>query len=414
MTRWQWLGRAVAFAGAIVLIAWLSDATDAQSGPGYGRNSVCPGQPYLEGWGHYSPGWRQWPGRPRLEQVNPRAVDAGVVPTPPGHEQMPLPKTIVPQSPEGTGLQPPTSTKTEEVLPPTILPSEKTLQGPESGTAPGKPSEEKKQPGSTTEPGTPPSLPPLDLKEPNTPPADTAPPSLPNLEELPKSEPAKKPASEQPAKPVEKPKATTPEQPAKQRGSRWESPGAGGRQTASVATPSAVRAVNEKALGVLAVGGEPERNAPRLAAYQTDAVPATAAGPLDRRVERAVYMAGQSPADAEAGLLPVPTEALGGYCPVELTRNGRWVAGSVQWTVVYEGAIYRLSGTQQRQQFLANPIAYAPVQSGKDVVASAREHRVVRGQPAYCAMYNGRLYMFSSATSQAEFNRNPQQYAVKK
>ncbi len=107
----------------------------------------------------------------------------------------------------------------------------------------------------------------------------------------------------------------------------------------------------------------------------------------------------------------MPRVALGGYCPVELSRHGRWAPGDLRWTVVYKGWIYRLSGAEQRQQFLADPDSFAPVNSCNDPVLSVDEHRTVAGQTAYCAVYDGRLYMFSSAATQAQFNRNPQRYA---
>ena len=106
--------------------------------------------------------------------------------------------------------------------------------------------------------------------------------------------------------------------------------------------------------------------------------------------------------------------ALNGYCPVELSRSGRWVLGDLRWTVVHQGWIYRLSGAEQRQQFLADPDRFAPVNSGNDVVLSADRNRVVPGQTAHCAIYNGRLYMFSSADTQAEFNRHPERYVAGK
>lgn len=104
--------------------------------------------------------------------------------------------------------------------------------------------------------------------------------------------------------------------------------------------------------------------------------------------------------------------AIGGYCPVELVTNGRWARGDQQWTTVYNGCIYKFSGASQRQQFMANPEAFVPACSGADVVLGVDEQRTVPGQVAYCAMYNGRLYMFSNAATQMQFNKAPQRYAV--
>jgi YHS domain-containing protein len=175
------------------------------------------------------------------------------------------------------------------------------------------------------------------------------------------------------------------------------------RQAAAVATGR-----EPWAGGVVLPAGrlEPERNAALPGAYRADSI---ASAPPDwqaSRVEPAAY--------ATAEPTAVPTVALGGYCPVELARNGRWVPGDLRWTVVHEGRIYRLSGAQQRQDFLANPAGFAPVNSGNDAVLLVDQNRTVAGQPAYCATYDGRLYMFSSADTQARFNSNPQRYAAGK
>jgi YHS domain-containing protein len=131
-------------------------------------------------------------------------------------------------------------------------------------------------------------------------------------------------------------------------------------------------------------------------------------------VEPVAYVMAESAAPpGEAVAVDVPPVALGGYCPVELARNGRWVTGDVRFTVVHKGHIYRLSGPTQRKQFLADPDALTPVNSGQDPVLAVDEHRRVPGEAAYCATYNGRLYMFSSAATQAKFNRIPQRYAVR-
>ena len=106
--------------------------------------------------------------------------------------------------------------------------------------------------------------------------------------------------------------------------------------------------------------------------------------------------------------------SLHSYCPVELTRNGRWTPGDLRWTVVHNGLVYRLSGPAQRQQFLADPEAFAPAYSGNDPVLAMDQHRTVPGQAAYCTTCNGRLYMFSSAATQSQFNSDPQRYAVGK
>jgi YHS domain-containing protein len=45
---------------------------------------------------------------------------------------------------------------------------------------------------------------------------------------------------------------------------------------------------------------------------------------------------------------------------------------------------------------------------------SVTKNSSVPGQTAYCATYNNRLYMFSSETTQAEFNRSPERYVTRR
>jgi YHS domain-containing protein len=105
-----------------------------------------------------------------------------------------------------------------------------------------------------------------------------------------------------------------------------------------------------------------------------------------------------------------PPMAMKGYCPVELSRNGRWVQGDPRWTAIHQGIIYRLSGEEQRQQFLAHPEQFVPGNAGNDPVISVTEQRNVPGELNYCAAFKGRLYMFNSPATQAEFQKHPEQF----
>jgi YHS domain-containing protein len=124
--------------------------------------------------------------------------------------------------------------------------------------------------------------------------------------------------------------------------------------------------------------------------------------------------AASGPSAATTMRVAVPNVALNGYCPVELVRNGAWVRGDPRWTVIYQGSIFRFSGAAQQQQFTADPNAFVPVGSGSDVVLRVDEERTVPGQVSHCAIYNGRLYMFSSTATQAKFNVSPERYAAGK
>ncbi len=129
--------------------------------------------------------------------------------------------------------------------------------------------------------------------------------------------------------------------------------------------------------------------------------PAPSAQPAAQAIRQTAHLA---PASGRA----IP--ALEGFCPVELVRNERWVAGDPRYPAEYRGRIYFLSGPAQQQEFLANPERYVPCHSGIDPV-TLLEGAPRPGQTDYCAVYDGRLYMFSSPDTLARFRQDPRRYA---
>jgi len=103
--------------------------------------------------------------------------------------------------------------------------------------------------------------------------------------------------------------------------------------------------------------------------------------------------------------------ALDGFCPVELGKNERWIKGDARWTEVYQGVAYMFSSPVQRECFLIDPERYVPAFSGRDPVLLRENSQSVPGRLEHCATYNGRLYIFSSASSLARFHQEPQRYA---
>jgi YHS domain-containing protein len=51
-----------------------------------------------------------------------------------------------------------------------------------------------------------------------------------------------------------------------------------------------------------------------------------------------------------------------------------------------------------------------PVNGGNDPVIAAKERRNAPGEVSYCAEFKGRIYMFTSAATQAEFQKNPERF----
>jgi len=129
----------------------------------------------------------------------------------------------------------------------------------------------------------------------------------------------------------------------------------------------------------------------------------------DSAVVRSEAQIDASSNDSRRDAMPL---AVDGFCPVELSLHGRWVQGDPRWTVVYKGFIYRLSGSVQRQEFLANPEKFIPANGGFDPVVSVTQRRNVPGQVNFCAAYKGRIYMFSNAATQDYFRNNPEPYLI--
>jgi hypothetical protein len=416
MTRWQWFG-AMTFGGAILLTLWLSSTIWAQQPRlEYPLPGPCSCVPNVLHFGHFEPTWRRWPGEERIEQINPHAPTSEVLRTPEGREIVPPPKATTPQQPplgQPPQQQPPAREEGGLPLgagglilptPGTNLPT--TPGGSENKPGATKPSIEGELPGLGPEP---------EVGKPSTTTPSAKPPAPP--EKAPGVNPPKSP--EKPATSSmweNEPKSGTPFGV----GAAYSTPPANARSDRRDVWRSnnrpfvrAVGGTKTDAVAVVAGKMEPERNVSLSGAYRADTIGVTtqSAG----QVEPAAYaFAESSPKPAALDRPALPSVVLDGYCPVELSGSGRWVLGDLRWTVVHRGGIYRLSGAEQRRQFLANPDRFAPANSGNDAVLSATRNCSAPGKTAYCAIYDNRLYMFSSEATQAEFNRTPQLYAAKR
>lgn len=390
------------------------------AGPRQDYPRPCPNNcvPNAGNFGYFPTTWRQWPGESRLEETNPRAVGAEVLPTPPGEEHLPTPRgmaapqppSAVPERqappPSGTELLPPPG----GVLPPLgsgILPPqepEEPLKSPiEGGGLPGLPVEPDQ-----------PLIPPFDRGKMPDPSSDFGVPSAPSPTDA--TAPKEKSPPKEESQPKEQPKPNnSPNLPP----SETTPPKAQLKSSQPIATTGVLLQDRKVQRGneVTLIGDQQPTWHPLTApVHFANPIAATAITSPVGIVEAAAYVTAESAADVEVGSdnITAPPLALNGYCVVDLIRSGRWTLGDLRWTVVRGGHTYRFSGAAQRQQFLANPEAFMPTYSGNDPVRARDEHCIVQGQLAYCAIYNARLYMFSNPDTQAQFNKNPQRYAVGK
>ncbi|MEN6405006.1 MAG: hypothetical protein ABFC77_00890 [Thermoguttaceae bacterium] len=372
----------------MLLTLTVVERASAQPAPTYSR--VCPTActPNVINYGYFNTTWRQWPGETHQMETNPRSFGAETLPTPEGHEQLPVP----PSTPNQPSPSP--SQGREPVPAPrkTILPPQAPVAVPDTPAPPKTPA----------------------------PPADGGLPGLPvEPQHAPTSNPFDGGTTPSPA-PKSDEKLKTPTSP-KSRDARYER--SEQRLTASDSVQGVPFSQNHEDASSSVSRGTV------MTLVGTDSASLSAKGPAVGRVEAAaiattssgrndgIQAAGYTTVEQAAQVeitddgVRVPPVALNGYCPVELIRNGVWKQGDLRWTVVQNGHIYRLSGADQREAFLANPAAFVPACGGNDPVLASEQNLQTPGQTSCCALYEGRLYMFSSAATQTQFNRDPKRYA---
>ncbi|MBP86540.1 MAG: hypothetical protein CMJ64_07485 [Planctomycetaceae bacterium] len=122
-----------------------------------------------------------------------------------------------------------------------------------------------------------------------------------------------------------------------------------------------------------------------------------------------------------AGLMLVVTAAsaqqvnkaalgLDGYCPVCVVKMKKWVKGSAEHQVVYDGKTYRFPGADQKQMFLEDPAKYVPALGGDCSVCLAKMGKRVPGSVKFGAVHKGRVWMFPGDDQRKMFLANAKQF----
>jgi len=115
------------------------------------------------------------------------------------------------------------------------------------------------------------------------------------------------------------------------------------------------------------------------------------------------------PPEQPAGAPPL---AFGGCCPVTMKTVRKWAYGDAQFGAVHRGRTYLFAGAAERDQFLADPDAYAPVFAGLDPVLLIDRQQSVEGKRDFGYEYGGLFYLFSSKESMDKFAASPHTYAA--
>lgn len=103
-------------------------------------------------------------------------------------------------------------------------------------------------------------------------------------------------------------------------------------------------------------------------------------------------------AGAAAARSPIPAAntdhgfAIKGYDPVSYFTIGRPTPGLPQFSVTYQGAIYRFASAEDRARFVAMPEEFLPQYGGYCAFAIAR-NRIQDINPNEWAIVNGKLYL---------------------
>ena len=102
---------------------------------------------------------------------------------------------------------------------------------------------------------------------------------------------------------------------------------------------------------------------------------------------------------------------LGGFCPVAMMRDKKWLKGSEEFVGSYDGVDYFFQSAEEREVFFASPKQFIPGLHGCDPVELQRGRRAETGAIELGAFYRGRLFFFTSQSNRQLFQNNPAWYA---
>lgn len=102
--------------------------------------------------------------------------------------------------------------------------------------------------------------------------------------------------------------------------------------------------------------------------------------------------------------------AMEGYCPVSLWRTRKWVRGKTEFGADYQGVRFYFASLEDRDDFIADPVRYAPQLLGCDPVALWETERAIAGTSKFAAYFNGELFLFNSVANRDRFKASPPQF----
>lgn len=103
--------------------------------------------------------------------------------------------------------------------------------------------------------------------------------------------------------------------------------------------------------------------------------------------------------------------AMNGYCAVCLMKAKKWVKGSPEHSVVYDGHTYLFPSAKEAQMFKAAPAEFVPALNGDCIVCYAKMGKRVDGNIEHGVFHDGRVYFFPGAQEKQMFKENPDAFA---
>ena len=101
---------------------------------------------------------------------------------------------------------------------------------------------------------------------------------------------------------------------------------------------------------------------------------------------------------------------LEGYCPVCIIDAKKWVKGTADHQVTYDGVTYYFPGDGPKQMFVKSPEKYVPALNGDCIACFAMAKKRVPGNIRYASTHRGRLYLFPSNKEKQVFMKTPRKF----
>jgi len=105
-----------------------------------------------------------------------------------------------------------------------------------------------------------------------------------------------------------------------------------------------------------------------------------------------------------------PVLGLEGFCPVELIKNRKWIAGQGQLTAEDRGIVYRFSSATAQAEFKRDPRKFTPQNLGCDPVTLYVDQQAISGQIKFGAFFDNQLFLFETPENRTTFKDNPLKY----